>query len=125
MKREVGSEVKTSKQSSNSHLPASNPKNTKYTFHVSNPAHVLKVPSISLDYLKQIYPYYEKAYLNNEIDYLVFRNYDAQLLMSSGSQYFGTLSDDEVPNSFLDENRKIPIIDESTLKKRRKKLKWE
>src|SRR5690606_34322422 len=37
--------------------------------------HVLKVPSISLEYLKQIYPYYEKAYLNNEIDYLVFRNY--------------------------------------------------
>lgn len=87
--------------------------------------HVLKVPSISLEYLKQIYPYYEKAYLNNEIDYLVFRNYDAQLLMSSGSQYFGTLSDDEVPNSFLDENGKIPIIDESTLKKKRKKLKWE
>src|SRR5690606_35857414 len=34
--------------------------------------HLLKIPSISLDYLKQIYPYYEKAYLNNEIDYLVF-----------------------------------------------------
>ena len=87
--------------------------------------HVLKVPSISLDYLKQIYPYYEKAYLNNEIDYLVFRNYDAQLLWSTGSQYFGTLSDDEVPSSYLDENGKIPIIDESTLKERRKKLKWE
>lgn len=40
-KREAGSEVKTSKQSSDSHLPASNPKNTKYTFHVSDPAHGL------------------------------------------------------------------------------------
>jgi len=53
--------------------------------------HILKTPSISLDYSRQICPYYEKTYLNNEIDYLVFRNYDIQMLMSSGAQYFGTI----------------------------------
>ncbi len=86
--------------------------------------HALKTPSISLDCLKQIYPYYEKAYLNNEITYLAFKDYDAQMLYSSGKQYFGTLKEHEVPESFLDENGKIPVDDEIHLKERRAKLGW-
>lgn len=87
--------------------------------------HILKTPSISLDYLKQIYPYYKNAYLNNEIDYLVFRNYDIQMLMSSGKQYFGTIKKDEVPKTFLNKDGNIPIVDEDNLLERRKKLGWE
>lgn len=87
--------------------------------------HILKDPEISLTYLQQIYPLYEKAYLNNEIDYLVFRNYDIQMLLSLGKQYFGTIKNNEVPETFLDENGNIPILDEENLIKRREKLKWE
>lgn len=87
--------------------------------------HVLKIPSISFDYLKKIYPYYESAYLNNEIDYQVFRDFDAQLLFSTGSQYFGTINEKEVPDTFLNENGKAPNVDESTLEDRRRKLKWD
>lgn len=87
--------------------------------------HLLKIPEISLTYLEQIYPFYENTYLNNKIDYLVFRNYDIQMLMSSGKQYFGTIQNEEVPETFLDENGNIPILDEENFIKRREKLGWE
>ena len=87
--------------------------------------HALKTPSISMECLEQIYPYYEKAYLNNEISYLVFRNFDVQLLLSTGKQYFGTVKESEVPESVLDENGKIPVFDEAHLKERRAKLGWD
>lgn len=86
--------------------------------------HALKSPSISFECLEQIYPLYEKAYLNKEITYLVFRDFDTQLLFSTGKQYFGTVKESEVPESFLDENRKIPVINEPYLKERRAKLQW-
>lgn len=87
--------------------------------------HVLKTPSISLDCLNQIYPYYENAYINNEIDYLVFKNYDSQLLLSTGKQYFGTLKESEVPKAFLDENGKILVADAENLNRRRSRLGWD
>lgn len=87
--------------------------------------HALKTPSISMECLEQIYPYYEKAYLNKEITYLVFRDYDTQMLFSIGKQYFGTLKEAEVPESFLDENGRIPVLDEVHLKERRAKLRWD
>lgn len=86
--------------------------------------HALKSPSISFECLEQIYPFYEKAYLNKEITYLVFRDFDTQLLFSTGKQYFGTVKESEVPESFLDENGEIPVIDEAYLKERRVKLQW-
>ncbi len=87
--------------------------------------HALKTPSISFECLEQIYPYYEKAYLNNEITYLVFRDFDTQLIFSTGKQYFGTVKESEVPQSFLDKNGKIPVIDVDHLIKRRAKLGWD
>jgi|SRR5690554_2468037 len=87
--------------------------------------HALKTPSLWFECLQKIYPYYENAYLSNEITYLVFRNFDIQLLFSIGKQYFGTVKESEVPESFLDKNGKIPTFDENGLQERRTKLGWD
>lgn len=87
--------------------------------------HALKIPSISLECLEQIYPYYEKTYLNNQITYLVFRDFDTQLILSKGKQYFGTVKESEIPESFLDKSGKIPVVDAVHLKERRTKLGWD
>jgi|SRR5690554_4268278 len=87
--------------------------------------HALKIPSISFECLEQIYPYYEKAYLNNQITYLVFRDFDTQLILSTGKQYFGTVKESEIPQSFLDEKGKIPVFKSELLKNRREKLGWD
>lgn len=91
--------------------------------------HAMKIPSVSMKCLKQIYPYWEKAYLKGKIDYLVFRNFDIQLLMSTGKQYFGTVQYEEIPISFLEhlnlKNKTVPVLNPEGLKERRKKLGWE
>lgn len=87
--------------------------------------HALKIPSLWAACLQEIYPYYENAYLDNEITYSVFRNFDIQLLFSIGKQYFGTVNESEVPESFLDKNGKIPVFDEDHLNQRRAKLGWD
>lgn len=92
--------------------------------------HTLKIPDLALDNLSRIYPYWERAYLNGEIDYVPFYNFDSQLFVATGKQYFGLLKTEDFSEYIL--SRKgltlkdsIPVLDQENLKIRRQKLNWD
>lgn len=68
------------------------------------------------------YPYLKKAYINNEIDYSVFRNYDYQNYRFFGYQHFGLLHPDQFTN---DDGQEIPIKDIYFYSAIKKEFNWE
>ncbi|HET8810049.1 MAG TPA: hypothetical protein VFM65_07275 [Flavobacteriaceae bacterium] len=92
--------------------------------------HMLKTPGYSMEYLKKIYPYWEEAYLSGNMDYLSFLNFDSQLFLSTGKQYFGLLKTKEIPEYVLKmkglaKEDAVPVLDEENLGQRRKNLGWD
>jgi hypothetical protein len=72
------------------------------------------------------YPYYKKAYLNNEIDYVVFINHDNWSYVHNGYQIFGLLKVKNIPDIFKKENLDtVPIIDFKYYDKIRKEFNWD
>jgi hypothetical protein len=58
------------------------------------------------------YPFYKKAYLNNEIDYIEFKNYDNWSFIHFEIQKFGLIEIETVPEQFNPNGIKnVPIID--------------
>lgn len=91
--------------------------------------HLIQSPDFPLDYFKKIYPYWEKAYLEGNMDYTHFKNFDIQLFLATGKQYFGLLHPKKMPETLLemknmDRNDSIPVLDAENLAERRKKLGW-
>ncbi len=72
------------------------------------------------------YPYYKKSYLNTGIDYIAFKNYDNLSYIHYGTQRFGLLDIENIPEIFKKESLDfVPIQDEDFLKEIRKKFHWE
>jgi len=56
------------------------------------------------------YPFYKKAYLNNEISYIYFKNYDSYSYVHHGYQEFGLLNIEDIPDTYMTSGLKeIPL----------------
>lgn len=71
------------------------------------------------------YPFYKKAYLNDQISYIHFKNYDSYSYVHYGYQKFGLLTVNEIPDIYLKEDLKeIPLKDFDFYFKILKEFNW-
>jgi len=71
------------------------------------------------------YPYYKKAYLNNEISYIHFKNYDSFSYIHHGCQKFGLLNSEDIPDLYMNSGLKeIPLKDFDFYFKILKEFNW-
>lgn len=71
------------------------------------------------------YPYFKKAYLNNEITFITFKTYDQMSFVHFGNQHFGLIEIDKIPDFYKKENMtEVPIVDLEFYKKIKKEFKW-
>jgi len=71
------------------------------------------------------YPFYKKAYLNNEISYIYFKNYDSYSYVHHGYQEFGLLSVEDFPDTYMSSGLKeIPLKDFDFYFKILKEFNW-
>ncbi|MBF8150186.1 hypothetical protein ITJ86_09775 [Winogradskyella sp. F6397] len=72
------------------------------------------------------YPYYKKAYLNNEISYIYFKNYDNWSFVNFKTQRFGLLAIESVPELFnKDGLTEAPIEDLDFYKRIKTEFNWD
>lgn len=73
-----------------------------------------------------LYPLYKKAYLNNDISSVFFRNIDSYIYLQNGYQVFDLLKKETIPEQFIkDSNQKeIPLLNTEQTKKFRQELNW-
>ncbi len=76
------------------------------------------------NYWTLFYPYYKKAYLKDQIDYMIFRNYDNLSYLHYGYQVFGLISIKNIPDHYRKSNGEIPIKDPDFAKKIKSEFKW-
>ncbi len=72
-----------------------------------------------------LFPYFKKAYLNNEIGNVVFQNYDFYHYLRYGTQVFNSYTLDQIPKSFRKEGTSIPLKDEAFYNAIKKEFKWK
>ncbi len=71
------------------------------------------------------YPFYKKAYLNNEISYIHFKNYDSYSYIHHGYQKFGLLKSENIPDLYMNTGLKeIPLKDFDFYFKILKEFNW-
>lgn len=71
------------------------------------------------------YPFYKKAYLNNEITYIQFKNHDNFSYVHHGYQKFGLLNVDDIPDVYMTEGLKeVPLKDFDFYFKILKEFNW-
>jgi len=71
------------------------------------------------------YPYYKKAYLNNEVSYIHFKNYDSYSYIHHGYQEFGLLKSEDIPELYMNTGLKeIPLKDFDFYFKILKEFNW-
>lgn len=71
------------------------------------------------------YPYYKKSYLNNEISYIHFKNYDNFSYVHYGCQKFGLLNVEDIPEVYMTEGLKeVPLKDFDFYFKILKEFNW-
>ncbi|NQY28153.1 MAG: hypothetical protein HRT69_01640 [Flavobacteriaceae bacterium] len=71
------------------------------------------------------YPFYKKAYLNNEISYIHFKNYDSYSYVHYGYQKFGLLNIEEIHETYMTVGLKeIPLEDFDFYFKILKEFNW-
>lgn len=70
------------------------------------------------------FPFYKKAYLDNQITYMNFRNHDNFSYLHYGIQEFGLISINDVPTEYRKNNNEIPVKDLEFMKKIKKEFKW-
>lgn len=71
-----------------------------------------------------LFPYLKKAYLNNEIDYVVFKNYDFYCYLKNGYQEFNSYTIDQIPENFRKNNDLIPLKNKEWFEKIKIEFKW-
>jgi hypothetical protein len=72
------------------------------------------------------YPFYKKAYLKNEIDYIEFKNYDNWSFIHFEIQKFGLVDIENIPEKFNPNGIKnVPIIDSDYKDTIWKEFGWE
>lgn len=71
-----------------------------------------------------LFPYFKEAYLNNEIDYVVFKNYDFYCYLKHGYTEFNSYTIDQIPQEFRKNNNDIPLKNNEWYEKIKKEFKW-
>lgn len=71
-----------------------------------------------------LFPYYKKAYLNNEITDVMFRNYDFYCYQHHGYQEFDSFTIEQIPEQFRKDNTPIKLKDREWLEGIKKEFNW-
>jgi hypothetical protein len=88
--------------------------------------HNLQAKSNIEQFWTLFYPYFKKAYLNNEITYSIFKTYDQMSFVHFGNQHFGLLEIDKIPEIYKKENlTEVPIFDLEFYRKIKKEFNWK
>ena len=72
----------------------------------------------------KLFPYIKKAYAQNEITDVIFRNYDFYHYQHYGSQVFDSYTYDKMPEQFRQKQNPIPIKDKVWLDAFKKEFGW-
>lgn len=72
-----------------------------------------------------LYPYIKTAYKNNEIDSVIFQNYDFYRYLKDGYQEFNSYKIEQIPPDFRKNQNPIPLKDVIFFIEFKKEMKWE
>lgn len=72
-----------------------------------------------------LYPYIKTAYKNNEIDNVIFQNYDFYRYLKDGYQEFNSYKIEQIPPDFRKNQDPIPLKDVDFLNVIKKEMKWD
>lgn len=72
-----------------------------------------------------LFPFIKKAYLNYEIDNVVFKNYDFYLYTNFGFQDFNSYNISQIPEEFKKNNIEIPLRNKELFEKIKKEFNWQ
>lgn len=76
------------------------------------------------NYWELFYQYYKKAYLKEQITYIIFRNYDNFSYLHYGFQVFGLINIKDIPEYFKKNNNEIPVKDPDFMNKIKSQFRW-
>jgi hypothetical protein len=71
-----------------------------------------------------LFPLVKKAYIKNEIDNVIFQNYDFYCFLKNGYQEFNSYKIEQIPKQFRKNNNSIPLKDEKEFVKIKLEFKW-
>ena len=71
-----------------------------------------------------LFPYFKKAYINNEIDNVIFQNYDFYCYLKHGYIEFNSYSLEQIPENFRRNEKVIQLKDEQEYQKIKNEFKW-
>lgn len=72
-----------------------------------------------------LYPYIKIAYKNNEIDNVIFQNYDFYRYLKDGYQEFNSYKIEQIPPDFRKNKDSIPLNNVVFFNEFKKEMKWE
>ena len=72
-----------------------------------------------------LYPYIKAAYKNNEIDSVIFQNYDFYRYLKDGYQEFNSYKIEQIPPDFRKNQDPIPLKDVDIFNEFKKEMIWE
>ncbi len=72
-----------------------------------------------------LYPYIKTAYKNNEIDNVIFQNYDFYRYLKDGYQEFNSYNIEQIPPDFRKNQDPIPLKDVGFFNEFKKGMKWD
>lgn len=72
-----------------------------------------------------LFPLAKNAYLKNEIDNIIFQNYDFYCFLKNGYQEFNSYKIEQIPEQFRNNINEIPLKDEKEFEKIKSEFKWQ
>lgn len=72
-----------------------------------------------------LYPYIKTAYKNNEIDNVIFQNYDFYRYLKDGYQEFNSYKIEQIPFDFRKNQDPIPLKDVDFFNEFKKEMIWD
>ncbi len=72
-----------------------------------------------------LFPYIKTAYKNNEIDNVIFQNYDFYRYLKDGYQEFNSYKIEQIPPDFRKDQDTIPLKNVDFFNEFKKEMKWE
>lgn len=72
-----------------------------------------------------LFPYIKTAYKNNEIDNVIFQNYDFYRYLKDGYQEFNSYKIEQIPPDFRKNQDPIPLKDVGFFNEFKKGMKWD
>lgn len=71
-----------------------------------------------------LYPYIKKAYVNNEVDNVIFQSYDFYCFLKNGYQEFNSYIIEQIPEQFRKNKKEIKLKSTEEFQKIKKEFKW-